>query len=153
MKAATLLRLLVVALALVPAATAAEAAGAAEGYAAGVRVRVLQRADTTALGQAVRYPDAGYPEVTAVEVTLAPGAETEWHTHPFPGYAYVLEGELLLEGEDGRVARFAAGGTVLESVGLRHNGRNPGKIPVRLVAFFTGAKGKPFSEKAAAPKR
>ena len=70
-----------------PAAAADEG-----GYAQGVKVRVLQRTDTTALGQPVAYPVTDSAEVTAVEVEIPPGGETGWHRHPFPGYAYVLSG-------------------------------------------------------------
>jgi quercetin dioxygenase-like cupin family protein len=124
-----------------------------DAYASGVKVRVLQRADTNAVGQSVDYPEVDSAEVSAIEVEIPPGGETGWHTHPFPGYAYLLAGELTLELEDGRALHFKAGDTVLESVGLRHNGRNTGKGPVKLVAFFTGAKGRSFSEKTPPPSR
>ena len=128
------------------------AAGArAEEYAAGVASRVLLRTDTTFAGQAIHYPDTVDPEVTALEVVIPPGGETGWHTHPFPGYAYVLSGELTVELEDGSLHRFQAGQAIAESVDKLHNGMNRGKDPVKLIAFFTGGKGRAFTRKARKP--
>ncbi len=118
-----------------------------DGYSGNIRVRVLLKTDTTSLGQAVEYPDVDDPEVTAIEVTIPPGGETGWHRHPVPGYGYILEGTLTLETGEGRTFVLTPGQAFAEVVKTRHNGRNLGKVPVKLVAFFTGEKGKPFTVK------
>jgi quercetin dioxygenase-like cupin family protein len=125
----------------------------AEGYDAAIQSRGLLKTDTTFAGQAIRYPEVLNPEVTALEILIPAGAETGWHTHPFPGYAYVLSGELTVELENGVIHRFIAGQSVAESVDKIHNGRNLGKVPVKLIAFFTGEKGKAFTEKVPVPAR
>ena len=117
----------------------------ADGYAGNIQVRVLLKTDTTALGRAVEYPDVASPEVTAIEVTIPPGAETGWHRHSVPWYAYVVAGSLELEVEGGVRVALKAGQAYAELVGVRHNGRNTGNDTVKLVAFFTGEKGKPFT--------
>jgi len=117
-------------------------ASRAQDYGKDVRAHVLGKADTTAFGQKIVYPVVSHPQVTALEVEIPPGGETGWHTHPFPGYAYVLAGELTLESRQGKLRTFVAGETILESVNLAHNGRNLGPVPVRLVAFFTGDSGR-----------
>jgi quercetin dioxygenase-like cupin family protein len=119
----------------------------ADGYGADVRLRLLMKTDTTSLGARIVYPATDSAEVTAFEATIPPGGETGWHRHPYPGYAYVLEGELTLEVEGGRQLVLKAGEPYAELVGVRHNGRNLGKVPVKLVAFFTGVKGRPLTEK------
>lgn len=121
---------------------------AADGYTGNISVRMLMKTDTTSLGQAIAYPDIANPEVTAIEVVIPPGGETGWHRHPVPGYGYILAGTLTLETEEGKTFVLGAGSAFAEVVKSRHNGRNLGKEPVKLVAFFTGEKGKPFTEKA-----
>jgi len=117
-------------------------------YSGDVRVQVLLKTDTNALGRPLAYPQAAHPEVTSFEATIPPGAETGWHLHPYPGYAYVLSGDLTLEVEGGKRIVLHAGDAYAELVNVRHNGRNLGKDTVRLVAFFTGEKGKAFTRKA-----
>jgi quercetin dioxygenase-like cupin family protein len=117
----------------------------ADGYSPGIQVRILLKTDTTSLGAAVKYPEVANPEVTSIEVTIPPGAETGWHRHPVPGYAYVLSGSLTLEVEGVATRTLRAGEAYAELVGVRHNGKNSGNDPVKLIAFFTGEKGMPFT--------
>ncbi len=141
---------------IVTLATCLPASLSADGYTGNIKVRTLMKTDTTSVGQRVHYPDIDSAEVTAIEVEIPPGGETGWHRHPVPGYGYILEGELTLETEDGRAFVFSADSdhrAFAEVVKVRHNGRNLGKKPVKLIAFFTGQKGKAFTEKVEAPKR
>ncbi|MDD5201411.1 MAG: cupin domain-containing protein [Terrimicrobiaceae bacterium] len=124
----------------------------AEGYKPVVQVTPLLRTSTTAAGQPIAYPRTDAPEVTAVLVEIPPGAETGWHKHPFPCYAYMLSGELTVETEGGRTHHLVAGQALIEAVNVLHNGRNTGSEPVRLVLFVTGEKGKPFTVRTPAPK-
>ncbi|HEY5707273.1 MAG TPA: cupin domain-containing protein [Terrimicrobiaceae bacterium] len=116
-----------------------------EGYKEQVQVTPLLRATTTSAGQPIVYPKTADPEVSAVLVEIPAGAETGWHTHPFPCYAYVLSGEIFVDVQGGETNHFAAGQAFAESVNTFHNGRNPGPQPVRLVMFVTGEKGEPFT--------
>ena len=77
-------------------------------------------------------------------VELAPGAETGWHKHPIPVYAYVISGNLSVELEDGKCLSFAAGDAVIEVVNTLHNGKNSGTEPVELAVFYLGVKGTPI---------
>ena len=119
----------------------------ADGYSGDVRVRVLLKTDTTSLGQPVEYPDVDQAEVTAIEVIIPPGSETGWHRHPVPGYGYILAGTLTLETEEGKTFVLGPGSAFAEVVKSRHNGRNTGTEAVKLVAFFTGEVGRPFTVK------
>lgn len=51
----------------------------------------------------------GKPEITALLVEVAPGAQTGWHHHLVPNFAYMLEGTLELTLDDGRVKLLKAG--------------------------------------------
>jgi quercetin dioxygenase-like cupin family protein len=116
-------------------------------YAAGVTVKPWLRTTVTAGGAPIAYP-TGAGEVTLAEVILAPGAETGWHHHPIPVYAFVLEGTLEVVQEGGRAATFTAGQALAEVVGLRHNGTNRGSTRVRLLVAYCGVAGTPATVKA-----
>ena len=100
---------------------------------------------TTSIGQPIEYPRTSNPEVTALEVEIAPGKQTGWHTHPYPTYGYILTGALTIEIKGGKRIHYAAGEAFAEVVGVPHNGITRGKEPVRLLVFFTGEVGKPFT--------
>ncbi len=79
--------------------------------------------------------------ITAQVVEIAPGAETGWHSHPRPPLAYVLEGDLEVSLQDGRVSKLHAGDALVEVVGVMHNGRNVGSKPVKVLVFYVGSPG------------
>lgn len=99
--------------------------------------------------QLVRQP-TDYPssdkagEVSVVRLTLAPGARTGRHAHPFPPAGYVLEGRLDVAIDGGEVRHFKAGDAFLETKTV-HEGSNPGSTPTTLLVFYIGAKGTPLS--------
>jgi len=121
---------------LVPPAFAAD-------YSSGVTAKVLKKTSVTGNGQKITYPQTDRAEVTAMTVELAPGAETGWHKHPVPVYAYVISGNLSVELEDGKHLSFDAGDAVIEVVNTLHNGKNSGTEPVKLAVFYLGVEGTP----------
>jgi quercetin dioxygenase-like cupin family protein len=132
-----------------PATTFAES----DAYAAAVTVKPIIVTSVTGNGMPIDYPDTDREEVTAAEVILNPGAETGWHMHAGPVYAYVLAGRLGVDYADGTGKIFATGEAVIEVVNTPHNGRALGSEQVRLIVFYLGVKGKPNSEKLPAPER
>jgi quercetin dioxygenase-like cupin family protein len=64
-----------------------------------------------------------------------------------PVYAYVLSGDLTVEMENGEKREYRENEAIFEAVGTPHNGKNAGKIPVKLVVFYTGEEGKPVTLK------
>ena len=112
-------------------------------YNAGVAAKVLLKSSLTGNGQKISYPVTDRAEVTAMTVDLAPGAETGWHKHPFPVYAYVVSGALSVELEDGTVLSFTAGDAIIEVVNTMHNGKNRGNVAVKLAVFYLGVEGVP----------
>lgn len=123
---------------------------AAADYNAGVTAKVLQKTGVTGSGQKIAYPCTDKAEVTAMTVELAPGAETGWHKHTMPVYAYVVNGTLAVELEGGKSLSFKAGDVIIEVVDTLHNGRNLGTEPVKLAVFYLGAEGLPNVIKPAA---
>ena len=109
-------------------------------YNAGVQSNIILRAETMSNGEPIDYLDTDRPQVTVMMVDIAPGSSTGWHSHPMPVYAYVMAGQLTVEIEGGKTAEFKEGDAIIEVVKLKHNGTNHGKVPVKLVVFYLGAK-------------
>lgn len=112
--------------------------------AAGVKVTPLAKETASWDGKPIVYPQ-GKPEMTALLIEIAPGAQTGWHHHVVPNFAYMLEGTLELTLDDGRVKLLKAGEELPEVVGRPHNGRNVGSAPAKLIVFYAGAVGAPLS--------
>lgn len=111
---------------------------------ASISAKTLLQTLTSWDGKGLNYP-AGTPQVTALEITVAPGAQTGWHLHPVPSVAYILEGDLEVSLRDGTQRRFTAGQAIAEVVNTVHNGRNPGAVTTRLVVFYIGTVGQPLT--------
>ncbi len=112
-------------------------------YGTGVTAKILKKTSVTDIGQKIIYPGTDRAEVTAVTVELAPGAETGWHKHPVPVFAYVISGNLSVELEDGKLRAYHAGDAIIEAVNKLHNGKNVGAEPVKLAVFYLGVEDKP----------
>jgi quercetin dioxygenase-like cupin family protein len=103
-------------------------------------IRMVLSTGTTTTGQRIRYP-AGKAHVTMQELTLEPGQETGWHTHPVPVIGYILEGELTVDyGAKGQKVYHKGDGFV-EALNQPHNGRNAGQEPVKILAIVDGVQG------------
>jgi quercetin dioxygenase-like cupin family protein len=115
--------------------------------------RLLLATGMTVTGEPIRYPTGASPHVTAVEITIQPGQQTGWHTHPVPLVAYILEGELTVDyGAKGK-RTYRKGDTFVEAMNEAHNGHNAGHEPVRLLAVILGAGGLQASLPASPPAR
>jgi quercetin dioxygenase-like cupin family protein len=62
----------------------------------------LLKANTTSIGQKIRYFNFEENEVSILKVTIPPGKSTGWHKHNFPVFAFVLKGKLTLEQENNK---------------------------------------------------
>ncbi len=114
----------------------------ADDYVGKVSARTILVTGIAGNGQPHTYLRTDKPEVTALTVDFPPGAETGWHLHTVPVYAYVVSGTLVVELADGKNLTFKQGDAIVEVQNLAHNGRNLGKEPVRLAVFYTGEKGR-----------
>jgi len=106
----------------------------------------------TVIGETIVYPSGAPARVTAAIVTVPPGGQTGWHVHPVPLFAYILEGELVVNYNDRGQRTYRVGEGLLEAMKTRHNGRNNGSVPVRILAVYIGAEGRANAEAAEAPK-
>ena len=116
-------------------------------------LRTILSTGTTVTGEPIRYPSGAPAQITAVEITLQPGQQTGWHTHPVPLFGYVLEGELTVDyGAKGRRI-YRKGEALAEAMNAAHNGRNAGRDPVKILAVFIGMEGTQGSVPASPPAR
>jgi quercetin dioxygenase-like cupin family protein len=110
-------------------------------------VEPLLKTDTTAMGQKIVYPSFVNDEVTICKVTIHPGKSTGWHKHLIPVFAFVQQGTLTVQLENGKTNSFPTNTTFAEVINLYHNGTNLGKEDVVLIAFYLGGKGEALSIK------
>ncbi len=123
----------------------------ADEYDGGVQAKVILKTATTGNGAPVAYLKTDQPEITALIVDIAPGAQTGWHKHSVPVYAYVVSGFLTVDIEGNISRQFNPGDVIVEVMNTRHNGVNKGSFPVKLIVFYTGAKDVPNVIKTDAP--
>lgn len=143
---------LILGLATALAVLASQAALAEESYKPQVKVKRILQTTTTTSGAPIQYPSVTDPEVQTLLVEIPPGAETGWHVHPVPAYAYILAGTIEVETVGGVKKTFHAGDSFAEMVDQPHDGRVVGDETVRILMIVTGESGKPFSVRTEAPK-
>ncbi|WP_304172160.1 cupin domain-containing protein [Phenylobacterium aquaticum] len=91
--------------------------------------------DQTMTGQPITVP-AGPLEVRASRTTIPLGAQLPAHKHPYPRYAYILQGEILVTNlETGIVRRYKAGEFAIESRDQWHKGEAVGDGPAVLLVI------------------
>ncbi len=113
------------------------AAGESAAYTS-AQVETLLVTDSSWDGQKLpRYP-YGSPEVTVLRITVPSQVKLDTHKHPIPLVAYMLEGELTVQTEDGTSVVFTSGDPIVEVVNTWHFGQSTGEGDAVLVAFYMG---------------
>lgn len=102
-----------------------------------VKVTPLLKTTASWDGRPIVYPQ-GQAEITALIVEIAAGAQTGWHEHPVPSFAYVLEGTLEVTRSTGETKLLRSGDVLPEVVNTLHNGRALEGKSVKLLVFYTG---------------
>ena len=115
--------------------------------------RIILSTGRTVTGQTIQYQTTGPAKITAMEITLQPGQQTGWHTHPVPLFGYMLEGGLTVDYGARGIRVYRKGDALAEAMNEAHNGRNTGKSPMRILAVFIGVEGGQGSVAAAPPAR
>lgn len=118
----------------------------------GAKVTPLIKTSTSSDGSPIVYPKVDRPEVTALLVELPSGAETGWHQHHYPFYAYVISGTIMVEMDNGKKQVYCEGDVIIEVLNRPHTGRNTGTAPVKMVVFASGAEGAPIAVTVPRPK-
>jgi quercetin dioxygenase-like cupin family protein len=75
-------------------------------------------------------------DVTALRVTVPPGAHSGWHRHPGPGFMVVTQGAITVYANDCTKKTYSRGQAFMEVPGLVNLVRNEGSEPAMMVAAF-----------------
>lgn len=102
---------------------------------------LLSQQETTVLGQPLAYPTQQPAQVSSSIITLKPGERTGRHRHDAPMFVTVLSGVLTVDYDGGVTKRLRKGDAMLEALGTWHEGRNAGRVPVRILVVNMGAEG------------
>jgi quercetin dioxygenase-like cupin family protein len=87
----------------------------------------------------VRIVTEGLSDVYVVDVKIAPGGQTGWHSHPGPAFVSVKSGvatEYQGEDCDCKSVVHLTGTGFMETTGHVHNVRNEGNQPLELVILY-----------------
>lgn len=103
-----------------------------------VEVETLLVTDQTVLGQSFEYPP-GNPEITSTVITIPPGSVLSKHFHSVPLFAYMLQGELIVNYGDEGERTFRKGDAFMEVIGSVHQGRNGSKGVVKILVVYMGS--------------
>lgn len=109
------------------------------------RVEPLLDTARTILDEPIVYPGPGPARITSSIVTLQPGESTGWHRHGVPLYAYILAGAVTVDYGAHGTRVLTAGTAIMEAMAVRHEGRNEGDEPCRILVVFLGAEDAPPS--------
>ncbi|GAB2897731.1 cupin domain-containing protein [Microbulbifer echini] len=108
----------------------------------GVTFKTLVASTKDWAGDTLPAPKEGQPELSIVQVTIAPGARLPVHKHPVLNGVYVAKGSLkvtLLDRKE--TVTLDEGRAYIEVTDKWHYGRNEGVNPVSLIIFYSGIKG------------
>jgi quercetin dioxygenase-like cupin family protein len=77
--------------------------------------------------------------VVVARLTVQPGAQFPWHTHPGPGVASVVSGDLVYQQESDCIERtYLSGQSFIDPGNSVHTAWNAGTEPTVLFATFYG---------------
>jgi quercetin dioxygenase-like cupin family protein len=87
-------------------------------------------------------------EAVITRVEIIPGGSAGRHTHPGDEISYILEGEgeILMEGQ--APLKIKAGDGFVVPAGVKHDARNTGTQPLKLVGVYVVEKCKPLATPA-----
>ena len=105
----------------------------------------LLRTDKSWNGEVLPDYPQGKPELVAVKYIIPPGEKLGWHHHVAMNHGVLVQGELTINGLDGKTTVLHAGDVVVEMVGSIHHGENRGTEPVILYMFYISQEGIPLS--------
>ena len=93
----------------------------------------------TGMGNEIKYP-SGKAMITAFEFTVPVGSPVVAHTHSFPVLIMIQQGEIELT-QGGKSYIYKAGDAFVEDVGVVHESKNIGNVPVKAMVVAIGVEG------------
>ena len=86
-----------------------------------ISIQTLLKSDTTYSGQKISYPQLPDNETTILKIVIPHGKTTGWHKHPYPVYAVVLQGILIVEVEGKQPSLLKANEASSEVINTTHS--------------------------------
>ena len=117
-----------------------------------IHLTPLLSGNTTIIEQAIEAYPEGAPNITAAIIEVPPGIDTGWHIHDVPLFAYILEGEIVVDYGEKGTKTYRQGDSLLEAMNWPHNGINRSDKPVKILAVYIGNEILPNAEAVPAPK-
>ena len=104
----------------------------------GVKRTVVETADVSVPGR----------QAVITRIEIGPGSSAGRHTHPGDEISYVLEGQadILVDGQPAKHVK--AGDGFVVPGGAKHDARNTGTVPLKLIGVYVVEKGKPLATPA-----
>ena len=100
--------------------------------------RIISTSET-GMGKEIVYP-TGKAMITAFEFTVPVGSPVVAHTHSFPVLIMIQQGEIELT-QGGKSYNYKAGDAFVEDVGVVHESKNIGNVPVKAIVVAIGVEG------------
>ena len=100
--------------------------------------RIISTSET-GMGKGIVYP-SGKAMITAFEFTVPVGSPVVAHTHSFPVLIMIQQGEIELT-QDGKSYIYKAGDAFVEDVGVVHESKYIGNVPVKAIVVAIGVEG------------
>ena len=100
--------------------------------------RIISTSET-GMGKQIVYP-SGKAMITAFEFTVPVGSPVVAHTHSFPVLIMIQQGEIELT-QGGKSYNYKAGDAFVEDVGVVHESKNIGNVPVKAIVVAIGVEG------------
>ena len=100
--------------------------------------RIISTSET-GMGKEIVYP-SGKAMITAFEFTVPVGSPVVAHTHSFPVLIMIQQGEIELT-QSGKTYIYKAGDAFVEDVGVVHESKNIGDVPVKAIVVAIGVEG------------
>ena len=100
--------------------------------------RIISTSET-GMGKEIVYP-SGKAMITAFEFTVPVGGPVVPHTHSFPVLIMIQQGEIELT-QSGKSYIYKAGDAFVEDVGVVHESKNIGNVPVKAMVVAIGVEG------------
>ena len=100
--------------------------------------RIISTSET-GMGKEIVYP-SGKAMITAFEFTVPVGSPVVAHTHSFPVLIMIQQGEIELT-QGGKNYIYKAGDAFVEDVGVVHESKNIGNVPVKAMVVAIGVEG------------
>ena len=102
-------------------------------------VKRILSTSQTGMGNDIVYP-SGKAKITAFEFTVPVGGPVVPHTHSFPVLIMIQQGEIELT-QGGQSYVYKAGDAFIEDVGVAHESKNIGDVPVKAIVVAMGVEG------------